>query len=219
MDGHARRQGRSRASDRHGSLHRIRPRVGEPRIAAVVEHGEPLDDGRPYHFPASVRRRFDHMDRFPAGILPFADSICGFNPIYGQGMTIAVLEADILGQSLHLGTNDLFTRFMTGSAPIIDTAWKLAASGDLPFFVAPETLPRSLRFITWYMKQVHAAAARDTEVAVAFTKVVHVLAPPTSMMSPRIVARVIQSGFRRKLEHAIGSAAPVPSIEIGPHAA
>jgi hypothetical protein len=177
-----------------------------PEIAAAIERGEPVDEGQRYHFPASVRRRYDLIERFPHGLLPFADSISGFNPVYGQGMTVAALEADILDGCLEHGTIGLFRRFMEGASPVIDAAWKLACSGDLPYFMAPSAMPRSLRFITWYMAQVHKAAERDAEVAVAFAKVVHVMAPASSMMAPRIVARVAREGVRQALRSR-----PVPA--------
>jgi 2-polyprenyl-6-methoxyphenol hydroxylase-like FAD-dependent oxidoreductase len=190
-----------------------------PEIAAVIERGEPVDDGQRYHFPASIRRRYDLTERFPHGLLPFADSISGFNPVYGQGMTVAALEADILDRYLERGTIGLFRRFMDGASPVIDAAWKLACSGDLPYFMDAAAMPRSMRFITWYMSQVHQAAERDAEVAVAFAKVVHLMAPASSMLAPRIVARVARENLRQALTgQPIVAPVAVP-IEVGRHSA
>jgi hypothetical protein len=33
-----------------------------------------------------------------APMVPIADSICRFNPLYGQGMSVAAMEAVVLGQ-------------------------------------------------------------------------------------------------------------------------
>jgi 2-polyprenyl-6-methoxyphenol hydroxylase-like FAD-dependent oxidoreductase len=36
------------------------------------------------------------MARFPKGILPIGDAIYSFDPSFGQGMTVAAMEAEAL---------------------------------------------------------------------------------------------------------------------------
>ena len=50
--------------------------------------------------PPAGWRRYDKLDRFPAGIIPFGDAVVSFNPTFGQGMTMTSLQAGHLRRVL-----------------------------------------------------------------------------------------------------------------------
>ena len=80
--------------------------------------------------PTSLRRHFERLDVFPRGLLPIADAICRFNPVYGQGMSVAALEACLLRKLLEAPRGDpiatLAPTFFAEVQAVIDTPWSVA---------------------------------------------------------------------------------------------
>ena len=71
-----------------------RRRVAPPgRRARRSRAAEPLDEVATHRFPASVRRRYERCAASRRACSSFGDALCSFNPIYGQGMTVAAREA------------------------------------------------------------------------------------------------------------------------------
>ena len=69
-------------------------------IYNALRRARRLDGLARYHFTGSVRRHFEKSHAFPRGLLPIADAICRFNPVYGQGMSVAAQEACLLRRIL-----------------------------------------------------------------------------------------------------------------------
>src|SRR5262249_14074276 len=161
-----------------------------PHIYEVIRNAEPLGEPAQARFPASTRRRYEKLDRFPEGYLVFGDAISSFNPIYGQGMSAAALEAVQLAETLKQGQRDLAKRFFVRASKVVDIPWAIAVGNDLRM---PETVgPRNaaMNIINWYMSKLLRAAQHDPVAAKAFHRVGNLLAPPPSVMHPRVAARV-----------------------------
>jgi 2-polyprenyl-6-methoxyphenol hydroxylase-like FAD-dependent oxidoreductase len=159
-------------------------------ITATVTDAVPLHDPIGYRFPHSQRRRYESLRRFPQGLLVIGDAICSFNPIYGQGMSVAACEALALGQALQRGEAKLAQRFFRQAARIVDTPWSTAVGADLALDAVPGPRPRAVRLVNAYIARVFQAARHDPVVAAAFLKVAHLLAEPPSLMKPAMLWRV-----------------------------
>jgi len=101
--------------------------IGQHAIV-IGAHAEPLSDFVRYRYPANLRRRYERLARFPGGYLVFGDALCSFNPVYGQGMTVAAQEAALLRECLNAGDADLAQRFFAGAGTVIDTPWDIASA-------------------------------------------------------------------------------------------
>ena len=151
-----------------------------------------------HRMPSSQRRRYDKMRRFPDGLLVFGDAICSFNPIYGQGMTVAALEALALRGCLRRGDSELARRFFRAAAKPIAAAWQLAAGGDLALPEVEGPRPLSVRIANAYMDRVLTACESDAVVAGQFFKVNGLVDPPSRLLHPAFIYRVATVNLRRR---------------------
>ena len=166
-----------------------------PDIAVAIADAEPLDDPVPHRFAASTWRRYDKVN-LPDGFSVIGDAVCSFNPIYGQGMSIAALEADALRRELERHGRCRPRRFQRGLGRIIRPAWQMATGADLQFPDVHGRRTMSHRFLGAYIERLHAAAAHDPSLSAAFVRVSGLVDPPSALMRPSVVARVLRSGRR-----------------------
>ncbi|AKG21808.1 FAD-dependent oxidoreductase [Calothrix sp. 336/3] len=160
-------------------------------IYEVIKNARPLSEFLRYKYPYSQRHYYEKLERFPQGYLVFADAICSFNPIYGQGMTVAALEAITLQKCLENGTENLYHRFFKDTSKIVDCAWNIVMSNDMRIPQVEGKRSLAIRFINWYIAKLHIAAQEDSELALAFMKVVNMVNSPASIMHPRIFLKII----------------------------
>ena len=171
-----------------------------PDVYDIIRNSEPLSNFHPYGFPTSLRRHYESLRQFPEGYLVLGDAVCSFNPIYGQGMTSAALQAAALDHLLTVRQGELqgiSQPFFRKIARVIDNSWQTAAAEDFRF---PETQGKKVPgtdLINRYVTGVHRATHADPVVGEAFLKVLNMIAPPASLFHPNIMLRVLrQSLFR-----------------------
>ena len=86
-----------------------------------------------YRRTANRLRHVAQLRRLPEGLLVMGDALCTFNPLYGQGMTVAALEAQVLDRCLrtsNVQTRGFARRFHRKAARVLAPCWQLAISAD-----------------------------------------------------------------------------------------
>jgi 2-polyprenyl-6-methoxyphenol hydroxylase-like FAD-dependent oxidoreductase len=169
-----------------------------PDIHDIVAHAEPLTEFVSYRYPCNLRRRYERLARFPGNYLVFGDAMCSFNPVYGQGMTVAAQEAALLQECLCDGDANLARRFFKAAKTAIDTPWDIAVGNDLRHPQVSGTRSPKVRFINWYIGKLHIAARSDAVLANAFLKVANLVMSPTGLLHPSVVMRVIYGNIKAR---------------------
>ena len=129
----------------------------------------------------------------PRGLVALGDAVSSFNPVYGQGMSVAALQAVALRQTLASDDDRLSQRYFKASAKIVDIAWDLAIGSDLSLPEVAGERPILTRLSNAWAERILNAAEHDPYIAEVFGSVTDLLAPPTVMMRPRFVWRVARS--------------------------
>ena len=168
--------------------------IGGAEIIELAERGELIGDVLRYQFPHSQRRRYERVAELPRGYLVMGDAIASFNPIYGQGMTVAACESLALRDALGGHAESLQRRFFKAAARIVDIPWQLAVGSDLALPAVQGSRPLPVRVINAYIARLQRAAVHDPVVAGAFVKVVQMVSDPSSLFAPRVVWRVLRHG-------------------------
>jgi 2-polyprenyl-6-methoxyphenol hydroxylase-like FAD-dependent oxidoreductase len=167
------------------------------QVLEALRAAEPLDAVVHHRVPSNRWRRYDKLRRTPDGLLVVGDAVASFNPIYGQGMTVAAIEATVLRDCLLRGDRGLARRFFRASARNIRVAWQTAVGSDLalPEVVGPR--PMSMRVTNAFLERVLTAVDVDPVVAWQFMRVTGMVDAPTRLLRPSILLRVMRAGGRR----------------------
>jgi 2-polyprenyl-6-methoxyphenol hydroxylase-like FAD-dependent oxidoreductase len=172
--------------------------VSTAHLFAAIRDAEPCSDAVSYRFPANVRRRYERVSRFPAGLVVIGDALCSFNPLYGQGMSVAAMQAVALRETLSRGDDDLARRYFRAAAKATDVAWRLAIGGDLALPEVAGPRPLSARVINAYLGRLFTAAEHDPVLVERFSRITNLLDPPAKILAPGVVRRVVAGNLRRR---------------------
>lgn len=165
----------------------------------IVSKSEPISKFMTYKFPHSDRRHYEKLHRFPLGYLVLGDAISSFNPIYGQGMTSACLQAVELDKMMmeNIPEEKMAQTYFKRTAKVIDAIWQIATGEDFRFPQTSGKRPVGINLLNKYLAHVQQAMIRDEVVCGAFLKVMGLLEPPTTLFHPRILWRVLMSKYHQ----------------------
>jgi 2-polyprenyl-6-methoxyphenol hydroxylase-like FAD-dependent oxidoreductase len=185
-----------------------------PALAQILERLGPLSATTAYRFPSSQRRHYEKVAAPPAGLVTLGDAACSFNPIYGQGMACAALQARALADAVAdtgVRCDVLPVRFNRSAAHIIDAPWAIAVGAD---FLHPRTTgPKApgTDLANRYTQRLVRATHRSLPLARTFNRVVNLVEPPTALVRPSVVARVGAASATAR-----GRRAPTTHPRVGP---
>jgi len=167
-----------------------------PHVVAALRSARPLSDVAVFRYNGAVWRRYDEMARFPEGLLVVGDALCSLNPIHGQGITMAALEAVALQEHL-LDKNVSPRQFFGDVAKLVGPTWAMNQANDRE---SSETGRRSLkgRLQRWSVNQTLKAAENDIVLTERVLRVANLVDPPRRLRSPALLGRAVLGNVRRR---------------------
>jgi 2-polyprenyl-6-methoxyphenol hydroxylase-like FAD-dependent oxidoreductase len=166
-----------------------------PTIHDAIRRARPVGDIARFKQPSSYRRHFETLARAPRGLVPIGDAICRFNPVFGQGMTVAAQEAVTLGALMESRRDQtdpldgLAEQFFAEIQERLAAPWATA----LTDFVHPKTRgerPPDLEQRLQYGAALVHLAAQDPEVHKTMFEVTALLRPNSALREPELADRV-----------------------------
>lgn len=167
----------------------------DPVLAQLLDRPF-LDRPRRYTFRSGLRRHWERMARPVPGFVAVGDTVASVNPIYGQGMSSALLQVRELGRLVdRYGVGpSLAAAAPTALAKIADAPWHLSTGADFTYARTTGPRPRGQARINAYVSRVLRAAAVDDRANLAFTSVTHLMTPPAALFAPPVVAAALRHG-------------------------
>jgi 2-polyprenyl-6-methoxyphenol hydroxylase-like FAD-dependent oxidoreductase len=198
--------------------------LAQPDLYEAIKEAEPITPIVVYKYSANRWRHYERLSRLPEGFIVTGDAVCTFNPAYGQGMSVAALEAKTLStclrqQQSRKGTTpptSFSQRFQKAIAKKIKPAWMFSTGEDLRY---PETEGHrspGMRLFSWYIRRIIGLTASEPLVATAFIQVWTLLKPLRSLLEPRIVWAVVSKELLSWRLQLGGSRSPEVAREPSP---
>ncbi|HUS16047.1 MAG TPA: hypothetical protein VM536_13695 [Chloroflexia bacterium] len=187
-----------------------------PALADVLEHATLVGSIAAFRTTENRMRNYSEMSRRPEGFVVLGDAACAFNPVYGQGMTMAAIGADLLGTCLQAQLRQHPDGSLRGLAGTFQR--KLAAASQMSWMMATGSDHRCrategghagliTRVLNGYLDKVMAAATIDPEVNRTLVKAMQLAAPPTALFHPRVLLPALRGPAR-------AATAPAPAAAL-----
>lgn len=169
----------------------------DPAAAELVSRLQPVGEVAVYRQTGNRRIPYADAADWPPGLLVAGDALCAFNPIYGQGITVAALQSELLGTMISQVHDVPSTRRLQHRLlAVTELPWSIATSEDRHQTAGGrQTAPQRL-FTRWTDRVDRLAVGGDLACAAALTKIYHLMGAPRLLFSRRVVAAVLRSYLR-----------------------
>ena len=164
-----------------------------PDIYDCISKWELIEEkGHHTSFHENIRTYYDHMLKYPAGFLPCGDSFGRINPIFGQGMSIAALESEILQKTISevKDLKTLTSLYLKRIGCFFDIPWFLVNCEDWRYPNVPGR-SKEIKYINWFTGKLHKLCAKDKQIVSEMYNVLHLNKRPLALFKPSIVLKAL----------------------------
>jgi 2-polyprenyl-6-methoxyphenol hydroxylase-like FAD-dependent oxidoreductase len=172
-----------------------------PDLYEVVQRATPITPIYAYRGLENQMRHYERVAQRPENFIITGDAAVAFNPIYGQGMTSAAMQAEVLANLLcsAQGLTGFAAQFQQALAQNAQEAWLLSTSEDMRYPLVEGAKPNfRARLFHRYTDLIGQAINHDAVVAATFAQVLNMVKPASALMHPTIIGRVLWQVLRRR---------------------
>jgi 2-polyprenyl-6-methoxyphenol hydroxylase-like FAD-dependent oxidoreductase len=175
-----------------------------PEIYEAIKDAEPISPIYGFRRTENRLRQYEKMQHQPENFVVLGHASCTFNPVYGQGMTVAALSAQTLDRCFanHRSSSlqGLARKVQTKVAKVQNQPWTFAIQQDYRYRSAEGWKSSGLnRLLDVYFDHLGQLMTRKAEVYQAFLEVTHMLKPASSLFRPGIAIQVLGQMMRSKM--------------------
>ena len=160
-----------------------------------ISNSEPIGKIIGYRKMENCLRHYERFPAWPDRFVVLGDAVCGLNPIYGQGMSVAAMAAEALMKQFNKWDNNLDGLgwgFQRKYPKIIDAAWLLATSSDQEWLGGQEVNSIVDRVAGWYFPKLLEALPHERVICEAFVEIQNLTQPPAVLFSPKVAWHVLK---------------------------
>ena len=158
-----------------------------PVIHDMLVRAEPVSDFKTYKIPFGIWYRFDKMPNFPQRLIPMGEALTSFNPMYGQGMSLAAGQALSLREAITGGLDaQLSARYFDGCHRLNGIGWSVMETRDFAHDCTSGDRPADLESRWQAARDIRQLAETDSEVHTLSVRVTHLLESPDKLARPEI---------------------------------
>jgi 2-polyprenyl-6-methoxyphenol hydroxylase-like FAD-dependent oxidoreductase len=161
----------------------------QPDVADALAGLRLVGELHKFNYPEQVRRCYGSLRRLPEGYLIVGDAMCSFDPTFGQGMLVSALQAERLADRARPGRSSV--RLQRGLQRVTDLPFGMTATEAHRWSETTGWRPPATAMQQAYFAKVFEAASDDVVVYRALVRAMHMLAPPTELLRPNILWRVL----------------------------
>ncbi|ESA38712.1 monooxygenase fad-binding protein [Leptolyngbya sp. Heron Island J] len=170
-------------------------------LSKAIKEAKPVSSICAYRGMANRLRHYEKCSRFPGHFVIVGDAVCSFNPVYGQGMTVAASAALILDYCLKHRSSKQHNQILAGLSQDfqkklsreISKSWYMTTGED---FRWPETKGKTptlaTQFTQLYMERVLSLSVESEYAHQCFLEVMHRVKPFSTLFHPRISTQVLK---------------------------
>lgn len=192
----------------------IKSLFASQKIMELMDLLEPLQGPRGYRIAESVRQHFELMENWPSGLLVIGDAFCSFDPIHGQGITVAAIEAEAVGRCLEERRTHPGLQFerkaLLRMQQAIEPAWWLSSVADLRWNGVKHIGPYKLKgvafaqkYIDLFTKQAMKKAKQEQDNSLFFMQFMMnaLILPPSEFFNGDILNMILNdNGSEEEME-------------------